>query len=107
MSSEGRAVVTNGTSSEELPQFVDVYDVRSRKRLHSLPLRGGMPQRGAFGIWIQGGSVFISDTAGGRVLVYDLDRFDEPKVLLSGLEAEGPDGMVWSEHRVEPRSASP
>jgi DNA-binding beta-propeller fold protein YncE len=107
ISSSGKAVVTNGTSSEALAQFVDVYDVRSRSRLHSLPLRGGAPGKGAFGIWIQGGSVFISDTAGGRVLVYDLERFDEPKVLLSGLESEGPDGMVVSALRVEPRSASP
>jgi DNA-binding beta-propeller fold protein YncE len=106
ISSEGKAVVTNGTSSEEIPQFVDVYDVRSRKRLHALPLRGGTARKGAFGIWIQGTSVFISDTAGGRVLVYDLERFGEPKVLLSGLEGEGPDGMVWSAHRAEPKSPS-
>ncbi len=100
ISRAGEAVVTNGTSGETMVQYVTVYDVASRKKRRELPLRGGEPAKGAFGIWIQDRTVFISDTDGGRVLAFDLDEWGEPRVLLSGLEKERPDGMGWSPIRV-------
>lgn len=100
ISRAGEAVITNGTSGETLIQYVSVFDVVSRKRRRELPLSGGEPAKGAFGIWIQDRTVFISDTDGGRVLAYDLDTWGEPRVLLSGLERERPDGMGWSPLRV-------
>ncbi len=100
ISRAGEAVVTNGTSGESLAQYMHVVDVASRKKRRELPLKGGAPAKGAFGIWIQDRTVFISDTDGGRVLAYDLDAWGEPRVLLSGLEKERPDGMGWSPLRV-------
>jgi len=101
ISAAGEAVVTNGTSGEALVQYVNFFDVGSRKKRKELPLKGGQPGEGAFGIWIQGRTAFISDTDGGRVLAYDLDHWGEPRVLISGLEKERPDGMGWSPNRVE------
>jgi DNA-binding beta-propeller fold protein YncE len=101
ISAAGEAILTNGTSGESLVQYVNVIDVASRKHRRELPLKGGQPGTGAFGIWIQDRTAFISDTDGGRVLAYDLDEWGEPRVLISGLEKERPDGMGWSPRRVE------
>jgi DNA-binding beta-propeller fold protein YncE len=101
ISRAGEGVVTNGTSGEALVQYVNLFDVASRKSRKELPLKGGKPGTGAFGILIQDRTAFISDTDGGRVLVYDLDAWGEPRVLISGLEKERPDGMGWSPRRVE------
>jgi DNA-binding beta-propeller fold protein YncE len=101
ISGAGEAVITNGTSGEVAVQYVNLFDVGSRaKKGKELPLKGGQPGTGAFGIWIQDRTAFISDTDGGRVLAFDLDRWDEPAVLISGLERERPDGMGWSPRRV-------
>ncbi len=106
ISSAGEAVVTNGTSGESVVQYVNLLDVRARTRKgKEVPLRGGQPAEGAFGIWIQDRTAFISDTNGGRVLAYDLDELDgEPRLLISGLEKERPDGMGWSPVRVEAKA---
>ena len=104
----GRAVVTNGTSSESIVQYLNLYGVEARSRLEELPLRGGVPHAGAFGILVVGDDLFISDTNGGRVLAFDLANLGEPRVLVTGLEKERPDGMVWTEVRVlEEASAAP
>jgi DNA-binding beta-propeller fold protein YncE len=100
ISRAGEAIVTNGTSGEAMVQYVTVFDVASRKKRRELPLRGLEPAKGAFGIWIQGRTAFISDTNGGRVLAFDLDEWGEPRVLIEGLENERPDGMGWSAVRV-------
>jgi YVTN family beta-propeller protein len=100
ISRSGEAIVTNGTSSEALVQYVAVIDVASREKRRELPLRGGEAAKGAFGIWIQDRTAFISDTDGGRVLAFDLDDWGEPRVLIEGLEKERPDGMGWSPARV-------
>ncbi|HEY7819914.1 MAG TPA: YncE family protein, partial [Vicinamibacteria bacterium] len=97
----GEGVVTNGTSGEALVQYVNLYDAGSRKSRKELALKGGQPGTGAFGIWVQDRTVFISDTDGGRILVFDLDAWGNPWVLISGLEKERPDGMGWSPHRVK------
>jgi DNA-binding beta-propeller fold protein YncE len=97
----GEVVVTNGTSGEALVQYVNLYDAGSRKSRKELALKGGQPGTGAFGIWVQDRTVFISDTDGGRILVFDLDAWGSPWVLISGLEKERPDGMGWSPHRVK------
>ncbi len=100
ISAAGEAVVTNGTSGEAVAQYVSVLDVATRTNRKELPLKG-QPGVGAFGIWIQDRTAFISDTDGGRVLAFDLDAWGEPRVLISGLEKERPDGMGWSPRRVE------
>lgn len=97
----GEGIVTNGTSGEALAQYLNLYDAASRKSRKELPLKGGQPASGAFGIWIQDRTVFIADTDGGRILVYDLDAWGNAWVLISGLEKERPDGMGWSPHRVK------
>jgi DNA-binding beta-propeller fold protein YncE len=109
ISAAGEAVVTNGTSGEAVVQYVNLLDVETRtKKGKELPLRGGEPGEGAFGIWIQDRTAFIADTNGGRVLAYDLDAWgDEPRVLISGLEKERPDGMGWSPVRVEAEGPTP
>jgi len=101
ISTDGRAYVTNGTSGTKIIQYLNVYDVATRAKLLEVPLRGSAPHAGAFGILTHEQYVFISDTNGGRVLVYDNDRLDSPTVLLSGRESERPDGMVWSPYRVD------
>jgi YVTN family beta-propeller protein len=100
ISRAGEAIVTNGTSGEAMVQYVSVFDVATRQKRRELPLRGGEPAKGAFGIWIQDRTAFISDTDGGRVLAFDLDAWGEPRVLIEGLEKERPDGMGWSPVRV-------
>lgn len=108
IAAEGLAVVTNGTSSRQIVQYLNLYDVATREHLHEVPLRGGEPHAGAFGILIEGERVFISDTNGGRVLAYELDDLERPRVLVSGREKERPDGMVWSRLRVngvEPKAS--
>jgi DNA-binding beta-propeller fold protein YncE len=98
---DGRAYITNGTSGKKLVQYLNVYDVATKEKLSEVPLRGGEPFAGAFGILTHEGHVFISDTNGGRVLAYENDRLDSPTVLLAGREEERPDGMVWSRYRLE------
>jgi DNA-binding beta-propeller fold protein YncE len=105
ISGAGEAVVTNGTSGEAVVQYVNLLDVRTRTKRKELPLKGGQPGRGAFGIWIQERTAFVSDTDGGRILVYDLDAWGEPYVLISGLSKERPDGMGWSPLRVSEKAA--
>jgi DNA-binding beta-propeller fold protein YncE len=109
ISGAGEAVVTNGTSGEAAVQYVNLWDVKTRTRKgRELPLKGGQPGEGAFGIWIQDRTAFIADTNGGRVLAYDLDAWgDEPRILISGLEKERPDGMGWSPVRVEVEAPTP
>jgi DNA-binding beta-propeller fold protein YncE len=101
ISHDGRAFVTNGGSGANVVQYLNVYDVATKSRLHEVTLRGGEPGSGAFGILAHEQHVFISDTNGGRILVYDAERLDSPRILLTGREAERPDGMVWSPKRVE------
>ncbi len=101
ISKDGRAIITNGTSGMKIVQYLNLYDVEAKSKIREVPLRGGAPHAGAFGILAHEEHVFISDTNGGRILVYDLDRLDSPKVLVSGRVEERPDGMVWSPHRVE------
>lgn len=103
ISSAGEAILTNGTSGQAFVQYLNLLDVSSRKRQKEVPLKGEQPGTGAFGIWIQERTVFVSDTDGGRILVNDLSAWGEPRVLISGLEKERPDGMGWSPHRVESR----
>lgn len=106
---KGWAIVTNGTSSEPIVQYLNVYDVGTRERLREVPLRGGEPHAGAFGILTAGEDLFVSDTNGGRVLAFDLsdlDGLEAPRLLVSGLEKERPDGMVWTAVKVNEDASS-
>jgi len=49
MGPDGRAIVPNGTSSAQVPQYLRVFDVESREMLTEVPLRDAQPHAGNFG----------------------------------------------------------
>jgi YVTN family beta-propeller protein len=102
MSLDGRAIVPNGTSSEQVPQYLRVFDVESREMLSEVPLRDGQPQAGNFGVLIHDGVAFVSDPRAGTIQTFDLDTMNatmnERTVLVANHEA--PDGMAWTPVRV-------
>jgi YVTN family beta-propeller protein len=95
---DGRAIVPNGTSSEQVPQYLRVYDVESRELLTEVALRDGESQAGNFGVLIQDGLAFASDPRAGTIKVFNLDAMGTSEVLVT--DHEGPDGMAWSPIRV-------
>lgn len=98
MGPEGRAIVPNGTSSEQVPQYLRLYDLESRAMLSEVPLRDGQAQAGNFGVLIQDGLAFASDPRAGTIQVFNLDEMGTSEVLVT--DHEGPDGMAWSPIRV-------
>ena len=98
MGPDGRAIVPNGTSSEQVPQYLRVYDVESREVLTEVALRDGQSQAGNFGVLIQDGLAFASDPRAGTIKVFNLDAMGTWEVLVT--DHEGPDGMAWSPIRV-------
>lgn len=95
----GRVVVPNGNTGQEVPQFLRVYDARTRVVLREVPLRDGTPQTGNFGILISASLVFVTDPVAGRIRVFDLDSLRELDALAT--DHERPDGMAWSPLRVQ------
>jgi YVTN family beta-propeller protein len=102
--SNGHAVAVNGGGGgAPVPQYLRLFDVKSRAMLSEVPLRDGRPQDGNFGVLIHGDSVFVSDPGEGTIRIFDI--FDpralgksEPVALARDHEA--PDGMAWSPVRV-------
>ena len=107
MGPDGRAIVPNGTSSEQVPQYLRLYDIDSREMLTEVALRDGQSQAGNFGVLIQDGLAFASDPRAGTIKVFSLDAMVTPEILVT--DHEGPDGMAWSPIRVNvmTESASP
>ena len=66
MSPDGRAIVPNGSSAAQVPQYLRVFDVESREMLTEVPLRDAQPQAGNFGVLIHDGLVFASDPGPAR-----------------------------------------
>ena len=95
----GRVVVSNGTTSQAVPQYLRVYDRAARTVLEEIPLRDGGPQLGIFGLLIHEGLAIVSDPSEGIIKIFDLHAMGEPDVLVTGHEA--PDGMGWSPLRVD------
>ncbi len=93
-----RVVVPNGAGAGPVPQYLRVYDARTRGVLTEVPLRDGQPQRGNFGVLIHDGSVFVSDPGRGTIRVFALDAMDAPTTLATNHDS--PDGMAWSPLRV-------
>jgi YVTN family beta-propeller protein len=98
MGPDGRAIVPNGTSSEQVPQYLRLYDLESREMLIEALLRDGQPQAGNFGVLIQDGLAYASDPRAGTIKVFSLEAMGTPEVLVTN--HEGPDGMAWSPIRV-------
>jgi YVTN family beta-propeller protein len=97
----GRAIVPNGGGGgPPVPQYLQMFDVKSRKMLAEVPLRDGKPQGGNFGVLIRGDVAFVSDPTQGTIRMIDLRAFGKspPEVLASAHEE--PDGMAWSPWRV-------
>jgi hypothetical protein len=100
MGSGGRAIVPNGRSdAEPVPQYLRLFDVKSREMLTEVPLRDGQPQGGNFGVLIVDGLAFASDPGDGTIQTFELDAMSERNVLVTNHEA--PDGMAWTPIRVE------
>ena len=98
MGPDGRAIVPNGTSSERVPQYLQLYDLESRTMLTEVLLRDGQPQAGNFGVLIQDGLAFASDPRAGTIQIFNLNAMGASEVLVTN--HEGPDGMAWSPIRV-------
>ena len=98
MGPDGRAIVPNGSSAAEVPQYLRVFDVKSREMLTEVPLRDAQPQAGNFGVLIHDGLAFASDPRVGTIQTFDLDAVDQREVLVMNHEA--PDRMAWTPVRV-------
>ncbi len=99
MSRDGRfAIVPNGSSAGEVPNFLRLYDVDKRELVTEVPIRDGTPQIGFFGILIVEDRVFATDPRKGTMQTYNLDGLDDRQYLLK--DHEMPDGMAWSPVRV-------
>ncbi|MDA1186003.1 MAG: YncE family protein [Acidobacteria bacterium] len=98
MGPDRRAIVPNGTSSEQVSQYLRLYDLESRAMVAEVPLRDGQPQAGNFGVLIQGGLAFASDPGAGTIKIFNLDAMGAAEMLVTN--HEGPDGMAWTPIRV-------
>jgi len=100
MSADGRyAIVPNGSLAGEVPNYLRLYDVKSRQFIVETPLRDGTPQLGYFGVLIQGDTVFVTDPRADRAQSFNLPDLSGRKLFLQYHEA--PDGMAWSPVRVK------
>ena len=99
MGPSGRANVPNGTSGAEVPQYLRLFDVASRKMTTEVPIRDGSPQSGNFGVLVADGTVFVSDPRRGTIQTFHADGLTGREELLSDLD--GPDGMAWTPVRLE------
>jgi hypothetical protein len=96
---EGFAVVPNGnTRGTPVPQYLRLFNVRSRELVIEVPLRDGSPQNGNFGVLIHDGMVFVSDPRQGTIQMFTLDGLGDRQMLTS--DHDGPDGMAWSPIRL-------
>ena len=97
--SGGRAFVANGGGGDEaVPQYLRLFDVKSRGVLTEVPLRDGQPQAGHFGLLLVDGLAFVSDPGAGTIQIFDLGSPSSKELLLANHEA--PDGMAWTPVRV-------
>jgi YVTN family beta-propeller protein len=97
--SGGRAFVANGGGGDEaVPQYLRLFDVKSRGVLTEVPLRDGQPQTGHFGLLLVDGLAFVSDPGAGTIQIFALGSPSSKELLLANHEA--PDGMAWTPVRV-------
>lgn len=100
MSEDGRyAVVPNGSTAGEVPNYLRLYDVKNRQLMVETPLRDGTPQLGYFGVFVHSGKVFVTDPLADRAQTFNLPDLSGREPLLQHHEA--PDGMAWSPVRVK------
>jgi DNA-binding beta-propeller fold protein YncE len=94
----GHAIVPNGGSAAAVPQYLRLFDVKSRKMLTEVPLRDGQPQRGHFGVLILQDLALVSDPDEGTIKTFDLETMRPREALVQHHEA--PDGMAWTPVRL-------
>ena len=98
MGPQGHAIVPNGGRGSTVPQYLRLWDVKTRRMITEVPLRDGEPQGGNFGVLIHDGMAFASDPNGGTIQVFELDGLTDRRLLV--VEHEAPDGLAWSPIRV-------
>jgi YVTN family beta-propeller protein len=96
----GLAVAPNGGGGgEPVPQYLRLFDVAKRTVVDEVPLAGGTPGDGNFGVLVHADSAFVSFPDAGTIRIFNLQDLDEPPVMLA-TGHEAPDGMAWSPLRV-------
>jgi DNA-binding beta-propeller fold protein YncE len=104
MGPDGLAIMPNGGGGgDPVPQYLRLWDVRSRAVLAEVPIRDGTAQYGNFGVLIHDGMAFVSDPRAGNIQMFSLDGLSGRDVLAMGHEA--PDGLAWSPVRVAAMTA--
>ncbi len=92
-----RMAVVNGNASTA---GINIYDTATRSVLETLDVPDGDVAAGGFGFLVLGTHAFVSTRADGQILLYDLDRPQEPpRPYATGHDT--PDGMAWSPLRVD------
>ena len=100
MGTNGFAIVPNGGAGHTVPQYLRLYDVKTKRMLSEVPLRDGTAQDGNFGVLIRGDVAFVSDPdLTSTIRMFDLRTFGKsaPEVLAT---TATPDGLAWSPVRV-------
>jgi YVTN family beta-propeller protein len=98
----GLAIAPNGGGGgKPVPQYLRVFDVKSRKMLTEVPLRDdGKPDDGNFGVLILGDVAFVSAPDEGTIRMFNLRELGKSAPVVLARAHEGPDGMAWSPVRV-------
>lgn len=99
ISDGGRVVIpTGGAFGEVAPPGISIFDLETRERIGRQIVREAREGPGGFAINIVGEFVYGGDRAANSVLIFDLDNFEAPRVLPTGLN--NPDGIVYSPFRM-------
>jgi YVTN family beta-propeller protein len=99
ISPDGRVLVPNGSSGEDVELYLTLYDLATRQPAVQHAVRPGETGPGGFGIHIAGEIAFVSDRAAREIAVYDLEQFPASRILAMG--HDGPDGLAYSPLRLE------
>lgn len=100
MGANGLAVVPNGGAGRTVPQYLRLFDVKTRKMVAEVPLRDGKPHESNWGVMIRGDLAFVSDPdVTSTIRVFNLRALETsaPEVLAT---VAAPDGLAWSPLRV-------
>lgn len=98
IAADGRGFVANGGGGEPVPQYLRLFDVKSREALTEVPLRDGQPQTGHFGLLLLEGQALVSDPEAGTIQVFEPGSPGRRELLVAHHDA--PDGMAWTPVRV-------
>lgn len=94
--SGGRVVIVSGNQAGA---FLRIYTEETRAVLHDVSISALLPGDDGYGFLVNEEFGFVSNRAGGRILVYDLANPTAPPAILTDGH-DRPDGMAWSPLRV-------